>query len=243
MKADEARCPHHLYGSHSVTQSFDAAQYRELALPVISEIAARGKLPIVTGGSGLYIKALTHGLKDAPPADSQLRAELEELSHEEIVKRLQESDPEAAQRIDPKNRRYVQRALEIVEMTGRPSSESRKSWLQDDPRLHGICLSRERSDLTQRIDLRVHQMLADGASEEVQAVERWSETAQKAIGVREILEIAEPDACIEAIQQASRRYAKRQTTWFRRERWLNTVAVHPGSDFADALEQAVQRLP
>ena len=223
--AEQERVPHHLYGVVETSETFHAARYRELAAPVIAEISQRGRIPLVTGGSGLYLKALTHGLNEAPAADPDLRRQLDELSVEELLAELQTLDPEAAERIDPKNRRYVQRALEITKTTGRPSGESRQAWEDDDQRLRGIFLNRPRSELRERIEQRVVEMFQQGAVEEVLAIETWSETSRKAIGVPEILELEDREACMAAIQQASRRFAKRQRTWFRREAWLTEVDV------------------
>ncbi len=224
-----AAVPHHLYGILGVAENCDAGRYLGQAKPVLEDIISRGKTAIVVGGSGLYIKALTHGLQDAPPASAELRQELDVLSTEALVSRLNEQDPEAAAAIDPRNRRYVQRALEIVLTTGRSWIESRQAWKEDVPHLQGILFLRDRQDLYARIDARVHSMFARGAVEEVRSVVSWSENAPKAIGVREIQALLrgemEREPCIAAIQQASRRYAKRQMTWFRRENWLRPVDV------------------
>lgn len=244
-KALIERAPHHLYGQLSVVESCDAGRYRELALPVMDEIRHRGKLPIIVGGSGLYIKALTHGLQDVPPSSPEVRQELEQLDDNELGARLQEVDPEAAATIDPRNRRYVQRALEIVLTTGQSWAESRSAWQTDAPELRGIVLVPERQALYERIDRRVPQMFANGAVEEVRRIGEWSSTASKAIGVPEVLRLLQGEfdevECVAAIQQASRNYAKRQLTWFRRERWLKAFEFDPESfDQSDFLALASQ---
>src|SRR4051812_23330874 len=115
-----AKVPHHLIGAVAAMEEMNAARFRELALPVIEDIRGRGKLPIVVGGTGLYVKALTEGLSKLPPADAQLRTELEKFSTEQLQSRLTELDPEAAEAVDLNNRRRVIRAIEITMISGRP---------------------------------------------------------------------------------------------------------------------------
>lgn len=233
-ETDEARVPHHLYGALSTSETCGAARYAEIAEPVIAEISARGKTPIVVGGSGLYLKALTHGLNEAPAADPEIRAELDRLSLEQLVERLRGLDPASAERIDSQNRRYVQRAVEISLATGRPASEAREAWQADEPSLRGVLLNRAREELYDRINARTVAMLDHGAVEEVAAVGTWSETSEKAIGVREIRALLagelSREICVEQIQQSTRRYAKRQLTWFRREKWLAEILIDANSD-------------
>ncbi len=227
--ADEARVPHHLYGILDPAEICHAGKYLDLAQPVISEIQERGGVPIVVGGSGLYVKALTHGLSDIPAASPEIRAELDQLSLEELQTRLHKLDPESAGAIEPNNRRYVQRAVEIALATGKPPSEIRRAWQTNAPGLRGLLLTRPRPELYARINARVARMFAAGAVGEVEAIGEFSETALKAIGVREILSLLggdfDEETCIAAIQQASRRYAKRQLTWFRRETWLSELEI------------------
>ena len=123
-----AKAPHHLVGTMSVSEEMSAARFRERALMAIAEIHLRGNLPIVVGGSGLYIKALTHGLSSAPAPDPDLRARLNDLSLAALQKRLTALDPEAANKIDWKNRRRLVRALEICLLSGEPASKQRTNW-------------------------------------------------------------------------------------------------------------------
>ena len=117
--------PHHLIGIASINEEMSVAKYQSLARPIIEEINARGKLPIVTGGSGLYIKSLTHGLADLPAGDPQLREQLNQLGTDELRARLTDLDPEATERVDVKNRRRLIRAIEIATLTNRATSEQR----------------------------------------------------------------------------------------------------------------------
>lgn len=224
---EQAAIPHHLYSIADPADSLDAARYRKLALPVLEEIEARGKLPIVVGGSGLYLKFLTHGPNDLP-SDPDLRRELEALSLDELNRRLEELDPIEAARVDRNNPRYVQRSLEVCLLTGRPISEQRASFEIDTSHLRGLVLNWEPAPLEERIRIRTRSMMEGGAVEEVAAHPSLGESAAKAIGVPEIRRLLDgeitPDECEELIVVATRQYAKRQRTWFRREKWLTPVA-------------------
>lgn len=223
-----ARCPHHLYGILDPTESTDAQLYVNLAEPVITEIQARGKTPIITGGSGLYLKFLTHGAAPLPTADAVLRAKMDSQTLEELVLQLIELDPVEASRTALQNRRFVSRALEICILSDQKASDLRDGWEAKtaaiSSNLRGIVIQRTRPDLHSRIALRTKTMLDEGAMEEVAALVDVSTNCEKAIGFREIRallkgEIDRP-TCEELINAATRQYAKRQETWFRRETWL-----------------------
>jgi tRNA dimethylallyltransferase len=240
-----AKAPHHLLSAVPPGEEMNAEKFRAAAVERIRDIHARGKNAIVAGGSGLYLKALTHGLSRLPAADPKLRAQLGELSLEELLGQLVDRDPETAQKIDVKNRRRVTRALEICLLTGKPVSEQRRQAVvaslcearRGQAKTHGdashseaateraapdgVFVFRARAELYQRIGRRVERMFADGVVEEVRALGDLGPTAEKALGLREIRallagEISQPE-CIARIQQATRRYAKRQLTWFQRQ--------------------------
>src|SRR5204863_5848125 len=141
-----AKVPHHLVGVMPILEEMNAEKFRKLALQAIAEIHSRGKLAIVVGGSGLYLKALTHGLSCAPAADPDLRAQLNELSLDDLQKKLHGLDPSAAETIDLKNRRRVVRALEICLLSGRPASVQRTGWSAAGATA-GVFVFREREDL------------------------------------------------------------------------------------------------
>jgi tRNA dimethylallyltransferase len=230
-----AKARHHLIGTIPLSEEMNAEKYRRAAACAIEEINSRGKVAIVVGGSGLYIKGLTHGLAALPEPDPKLRDKLNAMSLDELRSRLARLDPETAQKIDLKNRRRLVRALEICLLTGKRASEIVGGG--DDlggPRsapaatgsgspipATGVFVFRDREELYQRINQRVESIFECGVIEEVRAASGTSATAAQMIGLREIRElIAKKKSlpqCIAEIQQATRRYAKRQLTWFRRQ--------------------------
>jgi tRNA dimethylallyltransferase len=215
-----AKVPHHLIGTISMSEEMNAEKFRRVALQAIGEIRSRGKRAIVVGGSGLYIKALTHGLSIAPSADPDLRGHLNELSLADLQRKLLALDPQTA--VDLKNRRRVVRAIEICVLSGKRASEQRGEWAADEtPATTGGFVFRDRDDLYQRINKRVEEIFENGVIEEVGAAGAASETASKMIGLSEIRQLLQGKMsrlqCVAQIQQATRRYAKRQLTWFRRQ--------------------------
>jgi tRNA dimethylallyltransferase len=202
-----------------------------LAIPVIREIQSRGKTPIVTGGSGLYLKFLTHGPAPLPTCDANLRAQLDARSLEDLVAELRSLDPIEAARTALQNRRFVSRALEICLLTGEKASDLRDQWetkTRDiSASLRGVVIQRSRPELHARIAVRTRAMLDGGAIEEVAALPEVSRNCEKAIGFREIRALIaggiDRAACEDRINAATRQYAKRQETWFRRETWLTPV--------------------
>ena len=231
-----ARVPHHLVGEIPLTQSFDVAQYLHAARQRIAEISARGRVPIVTGGTGLYLRALTRGLADLPGADAALRADLEKEPLVELQRRLAELDPVGAAQTDLQNSRRVIRALEVCLLTGRPFSSFREQWAATPRAIRGIVLTLDRETLNTRIDQRTAAMFAAGVIDEVRAAGEAGPTASQTLGFREIRALIAgqltPTECLAAIQQATRRYAKRQMTWFRRETALEPVDLAYVSNFS-----------
>lgn len=228
---ERAIVPHHLYGVLDPSMKTDAGTYMRMAKTVIAEIQSRGKTPIITGGSGLYLKFLTHGPAPLPQGDAKLRAELDARPLEDLVAELRSLDPVEAARTALQNRRFVSRALEICLLTGQKASDLRDQWESQtreiSASLRGVVIRRTRPDLHARIAARTRMMLDGGAIEEVAALSKVSTNCEKAIGFREIraLIAGETDraTCEELINAATRQYAKRQETWFRREKWLKPL--------------------
>ncbi len=216
-----AKAPHHLLSSIPLSEEMNVEKFRAAAVEAIRDIRARGKHAVVAGGSGLYLKALTHGLSRLPGADPQLREELAQATVEELFARLRELDPAGAEQIDRKNKQRLVRAVEVCLLSGRPFSAQRTEWRTARSASRGVFVFRERPELYERIDRRVEEMFAEGVVGEVQALRDLGSTAEKALGLREIRallagEISETD-CIAKIQRATRHYAKRQLTWFQRQ--------------------------
>lgn len=244
--AELVRVPHHLVGCVPLSEPFNVGHYAEAAREAIGSIRARGRLPIVAGGTGLYFRALTRGIADLPSGGAALRAELSATPLPELLARLARLDPRAVEMIDVKNPRRVQRALEVCLVTGRRFSSFRKEWEREVP-FHGVLLERPREQLYERIDARAHEMFAQGAVEEVRRTLAGGgpgATARQVIGWREITahlrgEWTESE-CIAAIQQATRRYAKRQLTWFKREPGFRRVSLEHGLDLGPLVEAAAK---
>jgi tRNA dimethylallyltransferase len=246
--AADCECvPHHLYGVIDSNSDFDAASYASLANRCIAEIENRGRLPIGVGGSGLYIKALTHGMSPLPSGDADLRARLSELSLTEKVTWLRQLDASGAATIDLQNPRYVERALEICILTGKPASELKSDWASQEPIFRGVILQWERDVLVERIAARTLAMAESGLVDEVAALPALSTTAGKAIGIREMRAHLAGETtlneALEAMQVATRQYAKRQRTWFRREKGFQSVCLSPGEDAKSAVDTIISLFP
>ena len=259
----QRRAPHHLLSRVKLSERMSAVKFRAMALVALNDIWRHGKPAIIVSGSGLYVKALTHGFDRAAPPNPTLRKELSALSENELTRRLTELAPEMAVRTDLKNPRRVMRAIEIAE--GRVRQESavipsevegsrdgafgvttqdfstslrfarddslmgagQDRTLRDAARAdglretRGVMLVRDRDDLHSRINERVQEMFREGVEEEVGALKNIGPTAIQALGLREIQQLLagemSRDDCIAKIQQATRRYAKRQLTWFRHQ--------------------------
>lgn len=216
--AERERLPHHLIGTVDPLQPYSAGAYGEAARAVIREIRGRGKLPILVGGTGLYFRAAAGGFAPTPPPLPELRAELQGLGIDALLARLRKLDPNAHRLIDAANPRRIQRAIEICTATGRPLAEVRA---ESPPGTlpSGILLTRDRSELARRIEASIDGMFASGVVEEVRALGPVGPTAARAIGFREISDLLagriSTQACRESMALRTRRYAKRQLTWFR----------------------------
>lgn len=235
--------PHHLLGTVPLTRKMDAEQFRMLAVAAIRDIHARGKPAFVVGGSGMYVKALTHGLSKLPAANPELRAFLDQSTAEQLMERLAQLDPKTARTIDQKNKHRVLRAVEICLLTGRPASEQQQRTAPArEPA--GVMLFWERAQLYERINHRVESLFAAGVVEEVRRSGRVSSTAEKTLGLHELRELiagrVSEAECIGAIQQATRRYAKRQLTWFGRQTNFEPLNLS-SQGWSEAIEQTSQK--
>ena len=244
------RVPHHLIGTVPLTEAYSVARFVKEARSCLDGIARRGQLAIVVGGSGMYVKALTHGLSPLPPAQPALRAKLEDTDADTLLRRLWLLDPVTAARIDAKNRRRLIRAVEVCVTTGKRFSDFRGKWDAPDASdgYAGVLLGRDRTMLYARIKCRVEEMFARGVVDEVRAVS-WrnlSDTASRMIGWRELrayldgqLELKD---CIDQIETATRRYAKRQMTWFRGENAFEPIVLSESGDPVTVIDEICRRL-
>lgn len=246
--AERARAPHHLFDVRAPDDPIDAAQFAEMARAAIAAIAGRGRPALIVGGSGLYLRALRGGLFAGPPAAPQVRARILAAAGAAgapgLHRRLAAIDPESAARFAPNDAARIVRALEVHELTGRPLSALQREHRFAGYAAAGPCvgLTIERARLYERIDRRFDAMIAAGLIEEVRALMAAGMDRRGAfaatIGYRELAawirgERGREDAITRA-KRESRRLAKRQMTWFRREPgvvWL---------DPADGIEQALE---
>ena len=241
--ATRAKAPHHLIGSVPLTESMDAEKYRAAAQKII----ARGGPVIVVGGTGLYVKALTHGIAKLPSANPKLRERLEGTTSAELFRSLRTFDPIGAEKIDRQNRRRLIRAVEVCLLTGKPFSEKRTEWNESVP-ANGVLLERDRAELYARINQRVEEMFAAGVVDEVGAAKKIGPTAEKTLGLREIRALIAGDIsqaeCVAKIQQATRRYAKRQLTWFRRQTNFPSLnlSAHDPAEAVELISQSASRV-
>ncbi|MBW7651893.1 tRNA (adenosine(37)-N6)-dimethylallyltransferase MiaA [Anoxybacillus sp. ST4] len=218
--------PHHLLDIKEPYESFSVAEFQTLARSLIQQITNRGKLPIIVGGTGLYIQSVIYDYQfSSAPSNDLYRQSLERCSSIELYEELKKIDPISAERIHPNNVRRVIRALEIYHCTGKTMTE----WLKEQKRqlvyntaLIGLTMEREK--LYERINKRVDQMIAQGLIEEVKRLhEKGVRDCQaiQAIGYKELYSYLDGlitlEEAIEQLKQNSRRYAKRQLTWFRNQ--------------------------
>jgi tRNA dimethylallyltransferase len=221
--------PHHLLDVVRPDEEFNAALYRSLAVPVIEDILGRGKVCFLVGGTGLYIKALLGGLLSCPPADRRIREDLwqqfEQWGPEGLHRRLAALDPESAENIHPRDKVRVTRALEIIQLTRKPLSSLVKGHRFEERAFKAfkICLQMEREGLYHRINQRTLSMVEKGLVQETGGLidQGYSPRLKpmKSLGYRHAVKYLEGlwslDQMIGELQKDTRRYAKRQLTWFR----------------------------
>lgn len=243
---ERARVPHHLIDVCDLRESFDAAQFVRLAETAVSEIQARARTPIFCGGTGLYFRAWLEGLGDAPAADETLRAELVATPLEQLLAELKQFDPETFDQIDRQNPRRVIRAVEVIRLTGKKFSEQRVDWKNQspNPELPTIfCFTRPADDLHRRINTRVDEMFEHGLVEETRLLLQRglaeNKFAMQAIGYRQVVEHLRGERSlaetIELVKSRTRKFAKRQLTWFRAQANIRWMELPPGETPAQTL--------
>lgn len=248
---------HHMLDVAEPWQPMSVARFTQLADPVMADILARGKTAIVAGGTGLYMDALIRGNGFAPEADPDLRAELQARLQAQgaqtLLEELRGVDPETAGRLTVSDGKRIIRALEVYRLTGTAISEHNRLSRQQPPRYQAQWLGldyEDRAELYARIDRRVEQMLQAGLLEEIQRLMRQDmpapATALQAIGYKEFLDAFDGRCTLQEavamVQQSSRRYAKRQRTWFRRNPQIRWIYRHGGDTDEWVLAQALDIL-
>lgn len=248
-QAERKGVPHHLLDVWDVTETANVAEYQDLADAVIADIGARGKVPVLVGGSGLYVRAALGDL-DFPGTDEAIRERLETQLAEQgpatLHERLRVADPAAAAAILPSNGRRIVRALEVIELSGRPFSATMPGYDGGRPAIQ-LGVQVDRPELDRRIEARVDRMWAVGLETEVRQLAahglRDGKTASRALGYQQLLrcldgELTSDDARHETVR-ATRRFARRQESWFRRDPrvlWLSA-----GDGLPCALSEIVVR--
>ena len=250
--------PHHLIGFLPRDRAFSVAEYVDLAGKVIKDISDRGKLPIIVGGTGLYIDSLVENIKFPDiTSDEKVRErisnDIETLGVDAVFERLKECDPETAAELHPNNKVRVIRALEVFELTGRKLSDLKaESRLEPSP-YDAVMIGlncRDRQKLYDRINKRVDIMVENGLEAESREVYESSDmkTAANAIGYKELIPYFKNEAdfseCIDKIKQEPRRYAKRQLTWFGKNakiQWLMLDEFDNKEKIFDYCEKAIAK--
>lgn len=217
--------PHHLFGFLEPERIYSVAEWKRSALDAIRDISLRGKLPVLVGGTGMYLQALVDNYEPPTvPAQPELRTEMAQRSLEQLVRMLERLDPDAATWVDLKNRRRVERAIEVVTTTGKSFKEQR---LRGERLVDALLIGLQRSpeELRARINASIDRMFAAGWKEEVLSLHTsgvaWDAPAMTSIGYRDIGELIREEVlfeeALEHIRTATWRYAKRQLTWFKKD--------------------------
>ncbi|GHF06057.1 tRNA dimethylallyltransferase [Amycolatopsis deserti] len=250
-EAERRGVPHHLLDVLDVTETASVAAYQREARAVIERLLAQGKVPVLTGGSGLYVQAVLDDLRfpgTDPAVRARLEAEAAEAGAAALHSRLTRLDPAAATAILPTNTRRIVRALEVIEITGQPFSANLP---KPGPARYGtvmIGIDRDTGDLDRRVELRVDRMFAAGLVDEVRALAerglREGKTASRALGYQQVLAELDGDgdfaAAAEATKQATRRFVRRQRSWFRRDariRWFDGADLDVAERVLSVLDQ------
>ena len=244
--SEQKLVPHHLIDIRQPTEPFSVVDFQQLAAAAIDEVNRRDKLPILVGGTGLYIQALLEGYQFNPTSITTLRDDDE--STDTLYERLNERDPLTAGRIHPNDRKRILRALEVITTENQPLSTDKAAQLQYDCLAFGLTM--ERQALYQRIDQRVDQMVEQGLLAEVDALLSKglaaNATALQAIGYKEFIAALQNnlplETAIEQVKLASRRYAKRQLTWFRRMSYLEWIEIGETTTMDMALVLILRRV-
>ncbi len=237
-------CKHHFIDEYLPDEIFNAGEFGKQGRERIDQIFKKGKQPIVVGGSGLYVNSLIDGFFDAPSADDHVRKGLYERLHsegsEKLLDELRKFDPDAASKMLPSNVRRIIRAIEVYAITGIPISKLQNEKIEISFRKIIIGLDWEREILYERINRRVDEMVSNGLIEEVKELKNIGYTSEinslQTVGYQEVFMHLNGEidyaAMVELIKRNSRRYAKRQLTWFRRDERIKWFMIDNDTDFS-----------
>ncbi len=250
--ADRSGVVHHMIDVVDPWEPFTAVTYRDLARGVIDEILERGAFPLLVGGSGLYFRAVVDDLEFAPTSP-EVRSRLEKEPPDDLMERLRAADPITAARLDPRNTRRIVRAVEVLELTGRPPSELRDAWDRSGDRydLAVAGLTWARDELLKRAAERVHREVEAGLLEEVRGVrpEMMSATAAQALGVKEMIPVLAGrqtmDEASQMLVRNTKRFVRRQISWFGadpRVVWFDASALGWDGARAEIVELFARKL-
>ena len=256
-REEQAGIPHHMLSVAEPWEDFSVSRYCAMADPIVEDILRRGKSPIIVGGTGLYMDALIRGNAFAPCPSTGRREELEALAAsqgiEAVIEMLRAVDPESAARLHPSDQKRIIRAMEVYLETGMTITEHNRKTQEIPPKYHPIRFTltdRQRQTLYDRIDRRVDTMVEAGLIEEIQGLlargipEKC--TAMQAIGYKEFVAALHGACSLEEaagqVKQSSRRYAKRQLTWFRRNPENIWLIREDGQTSMEILDSARQYL-
>lgn len=256
-ETEKGGIPHHMLDIASPSEYYSAQRYADEAGLCVEDIIKRGRLPIIAGGTGLYIHALIDGFNiTAPEADAKYREKLEEIAASEggeaLHRLLEKNDPETAARLHQNDRKRIIRALEIYKTTGKTMAEN-MSAPAAEPKYNALMLGlryADREELYSRIEIRVDDMLAHGLLEEARLLLSSgvpkNATAMQAIGYKELSDYiggtGSLSEAVEKIKRESRRYAKRQITWFSKDKRIKWLETGRGRDFSEIISEAGEYL-
>jgi tRNA dimethylallyltransferase len=254
--SDELRkIKHHFINNVSLIEKYDVGKFVKEAKEIINHLHLKDKIPIIVGGSGLYINSLLYGIFEGPSADEEIRIQLEKELQEEgiesLLKKLKEVDPETHNKIDKKNPRRIIRALEVYYLTGQPISQLQKEK-HHKPDFDNLIfgLQWDRKKLYERINQRVDEMIKAGLVYEVkEIVDKFGEDVNvvlQTVGYREVIDYLKGkttyNEMIELIKRNTRRYAKRQLTWFSKDKNIQWMEIQSEEDLNKIARQIINQI-
>jgi tRNA dimethylallyltransferase len=250
-----AEVKHHFINSHNINDAYNVSKFEEDALEIIKQLHKKNKIPVVVGGSGLYIRAIVDGIMQDVETDEEYRKELKHLKEEKGIEylhgMLMKVDPVSAAQMLPQNWKRVIRALEVYHIAGKPIWQLQKEYKRNDDFIfYQFALDWERKELYKRIEKRVNQMIELGLVDEVKAILEAgfdrNLNALNTVGYKEIFDYLENkitfERAIELIKRNTRRYAKRQLTWFRKDDRIHWLKINNETKIEDLVKIILEKI-